>query len=132
MRILVDTNIIISGGIFPESIVGKVLAHITRNHHLVLCQYSLDEMKSVCYKKFPLRIDSLNKFLRDLEYELVDIKSIDYRNYPKIRDVDDIPVLANAIEAKADLFVTGDKDFDDVIIKTPEIINPRKYIEKYM
>jgi predicted nucleic acid-binding protein len=45
MRILVDTNVIISAGLFPESYVGKALKHIIKNHNLILCQYTLDELK---------------------------------------------------------------------------------------
>jgi len=43
-----------------------------------------------------------------------------------------LPVLANAIESKVELFITGDKDFDDVIVEKPKIIKPRKYIDEYM
>ena len=74
MRILVDTNIIISAGVFPKSNVGKVLSHIVNNHNVVLCQYTLSELKNIFKKKFPERIEYLNKFVKDLKYELIDIK----------------------------------------------------------
>ena len=48
------------------------------------------------------------------------------------RDVDDIPLLAYAIETKVNILITGDKDFDEVMIKIPQIMNPREYTEKYM
>jgi len=54
------------------------------------------------------------------------------KKYPNIRDIDDLPVLANAIESKVDVLITGDKDFDDVIIDIPKIMKPREYIEKHM
>jgi putative PIN family toxin of toxin-antitoxin system len=37
---------------------------------------------------------------------------MDYGKYPQIRDKDDILLLASAIETNADIFITGDKDFD--------------------
>jgi predicted nucleic acid-binding protein len=40
--------------------------------------------------------------------------------------------LANAIESKVDILITGDKDFDEIIIERPKIINPRKYIDEYI
>jgi len=40
--------------------------------------------------------------------------------------------LASAIESNADLLITGDKDFDDIGIKKPKIMNPKKYIDDYM
>ena len=132
MRILVDANIIISAVLFPESIVGKVLDHVVKNHNLVLCQYTLDELKNVFHKKFPKRIEYLKNFVRELKYELVNIKINDYKNYPKIRDIDDIPLLAYAIESKVNILLSGDKDFDEINVEIPKIMNPRKYIEKYM
>jgi len=51
MRVMVDTNIIISAGLFPESNVGEVLSHIVNNHELVLCQYTLNELENVFKNK---------------------------------------------------------------------------------
>jgi putative PIN family toxin of toxin-antitoxin system len=132
MRILVDTNIIISAGLFPESLVGKALKHIIKNHNLILCQYTLDELQDVFLRKFLNRIDYLNEFVRNLKYELINIKITDYKKYPQIRDKDDIPLLASAIETNADVFITGDKDFDDIKITKPKIMKPKDYIEEYM
>jgi len=132
MRIMVDANIIISAGLFPKSNVGKVVAHVVRNHELVICQYTLNELENVFKNKFPKRIEYLRKFVRRLKYELVDVEIVNYKKYPNIRDIDDLPVLANAIESKVDLLITGDKDFDDVMIERPKIIKPRKYIDEYM
>ena len=132
MRIYLDSNVIISAGLFPESSVGKALAHIVNNHGLILSRYTLKEMKKVFKEKFPERIEYLSKFVEELKYDLIDIEIKNFEKYPKIRDIDDIPLLAYAIEAKANLFITGDKDFDEIKIETPRIINPRKYIEEFM
>jgi predicted nucleic acid-binding protein len=78
------------------------------------------------------RIEYLNEFVRDLNYELINIKIMDYKKYPQIRDRDDIQLLAAAIETEADIFVTGDKDFDEIVITKPKIMKPRNYIEEYM
>ena len=133
MRVMIDANIIISAGLFPKSNVGKVLAYVVENHELVICQYTLNELENVFKNKFPKRIEYLRKFVRRIKYELVDVEIIDYENYPKIRDIDDMPLLACAIETKVNILITGDKDFDDIIIKAPpKIIKPREYIEEYM
>jgi predicted nucleic acid-binding protein len=75
---------------------------------------------------------NLRKFIKRLKYELVDVEIINYKKYPNIRDIDDLPVLANAIESKVDLLITGDKDFDDVMIDKPKILKPRMYLDEYM
>jgi putative PIN family toxin of toxin-antitoxin system len=132
MRIIVDANIIISAGLFPQSNVGKALAHIVKNHKLVLCQYTLDELKNVFKKKFTKRIEYFNKFIKELKYEVIDMNKKKNKKYPSIRDVDDMPLLANAIEAKTDILITGDKDFANIKIKAPQIMKPVEYVGKYM
>jgi len=129
---MVDTNIIISASIFPNSTIGNVFAHIINNHELVLCKYILKEIEIVFYKKFSDRIKYLKKFIKDLKYELLKFEITDFNQYPRIRDINDIPVLAYAIESKVDILLTGDKDFDNIKIGNLKIINPRKYIEEYM
>jgi len=129
---MVDANIIISAGLFPESDVGKALAHIVKNNELVICQYTLNELKKVFKNKFPERTEYLNKFVKKLKYELVNSEIIDNKNYPNIRDEDDLPLLACAIETNVNILVTGDKDFDEVIVKMPKIMKPREYVEKFM
>jgi putative PIN family toxin of toxin-antitoxin system len=129
---MVDANIIISAGLFPESIIGEVLTHVVKNHKLVICQYTLNELVNVFKNKFSEKIEYLNKFIGRLKYELVDIEIIDYEKYPKIRDNDDIPLLASAIESKVNILITGDKDFDEIKIKSPKIMKPREYIKAYM
>jgi len=132
MRILVDANIIISAGLYPESDVGKVLSHIMKNHKIILCKYTLDELLLVFKKKFPNRIKYFNDYISKIKYEYINIKIDDFSNYPSIRDNSDLPILANAIESKADILLTGDKDFDDIAIKSPLILKPGNYMKIYM
>jgi putative PIN family toxin of toxin-antitoxin system len=129
---MVDANIIISAGLFPESNIGKALKHIMQKHSLVLCQYTLEELREVFERKFIKRIEYLNKFVNDLKYELINIEINDYTKYPQVRDKDDTPLLAYATESKIDILITGDKDFDEIRIEHPRILKVRDYIEEYM
>ena len=94
MRIMLDANIIVSSGLFPKSNVGKVLSHIAKNHIIVLCQYTLNELKSVFKRKFPDRIEYFNEFIKNLKYELIEEDINNFNKYPLVRDVNDIPLLA--------------------------------------
>jgi len=134
MRIMVDANIIVSAILFPKSVIANLLNHLTGNYSLVLSKYTIYEVEDVFNEKFPHRIVEMKEFLQELPYELFTLNKTKTKNknYPNIRDIDDLPVLANAIESKVDVLITGDKDFDEIIIKTPEIMKPREYIEKYM
>lgn len=128
---MVDANIIISTILFPQSIISETVKHIISYDTLVLCQYTIDEINEVFRKKFPHRINEMKIFMEKLPYKLFSLSKIVDRKYPKIRDIDDLPVLANAIEANVDILITGDKDFDDVIIKKPRILKPREYLDGY-
>jgi len=129
---MVDANIIVSAILFPKSVIANVLIHLTDNYSLVLSKYTIFEVEDVFNEKFPHRIVEMKEFLQEIPYELFTLNKIKNKKYPNIRDIDDLPVLANAIESKVDLLITGDKDFDEIIIETPKIMKPREYIEKYM
>jgi len=42
-----------------------------------------------------------------------------------------VMVDANIIISKVHLLITGDKDFDEIMLDTPKIIKPREYADKY-
>jgi predicted nucleic acid-binding protein len=52
--------------------------------------------------------------------------------YPKVRDPKDIPVLAFAIEGQADIFLTGDKDFEDIKLDKPRIMTPKEFEAEFL
>jgi putative PIN family toxin of toxin-antitoxin system len=132
MQIMVDANIIVSAILFPQSIVSGTIKNIISHDKLVLSQYIINEIKDVFNKKFPHRIDEMKKFMEKLPYELFSLKEMDIKKYPKIRDIDDLPVLANAMESNVDLLITGDNDFNEIRIKKPKIMKPGEYASKYM
>jgi len=71
-------------------------------------------------------------FLEKLPHTVFPIQKIENTNYPNIRDINDVPVLAYAVKSKVDMLITGDKDFDDVEIKKMKILKPNQYKDKYI
>lgn len=49
----------------------------------------------------------------------------------EIRDKNDYPVLYSAIAGNADIFITGDKDFEGAALKVAEILSPSAFLQKY-
>ncbi len=132
MRIMTDTNIIISAFLFPNSLIRKLLEKIVVQDQLVLCSYIIEELYAVFKSKFPEEIDSLDFFLSELAFELVYTpKRINVSNYPDIRDEDDLPILVSAIMGDVDVFITGDKDFHCIDIERPQIISPKEFSKIY-
>jgi len=132
MRIMIDTNVLISAALFPKSQISLLIKKVTDTQELVLCSYIIEELHEIFQRKFKDKTHLMDKFLYKLAYELVytpnDIKEAEY---PEIRDKEDLPIIVSALISDIDIFITGDKDFFDVDIDKPEILSPRDYLEKY-
>ena len=132
MKIMLDTNILISIAIFNSDILKKMLISICDKHTLMLSTQIIKELKEVVKRKFPNKINNMNQFLYQLPYELVHISNaIIKNNRIYIRDIEDLPILNSAIESDIDIFITGDKDFKDVKINKPKIMTATEFLEKY-
>jgi len=118
MRVMPDTNTIVSGVVFqgPE----RHFLHViyVQRHTLVLSEYVFQETKQVLTRKFPGRALALETWLQLTEVEMVPLPLAERINKVRglIRDPKDAAILATVIHAKPDIFVTGDCDFH-----TPEI-----------
>ena len=131
MRVMLDTNVLISAIVFPNERMDSLIYKAALDHQLVLSSYIVDELLDVTKRKFPKKLRDIDLFLTRLPFELVYTPREQDRDFFSIRDANDYPVLYSAIIEDIDLFVTGDDDFDDVKIEKPEIISPSKFLEKY-
>ena len=52
--------------------------------------------------------------------------------YPKIRDKKDYPILASAIIADVDVFITDDKDFNTIDVEQPKIMTLFEFAALYL
>ena len=131
MRVLIDTNVLISAALSANGVPYQayVKAASYPNHGLI-CEQNVDEMKRIFNKKFPKRLAALDKFLSIalLTLELVPIPTDENISESQIRDADDRPILRAAIEAKADILLTGDKDFLESGLKNPIVITPAEFL----
>jgi len=128
---MIDTNIIISAILFPNSLPARFVEEVTCKHSIVLCSHIIDELHRVFNKKFNDKLLHLERFLSKFSFEFVYTPlDIDIDKYPTIRDIADLPILVSAIIEDIDVIVTGDKDFFDVEIEKPDIITVKQYYEK--
>lgn len=132
MRVLIDTNVLISAALSENGVPFRayVKAASYPNHGLI-CEQNVDEMKRIFNKKFPMRLASLDKFLSValLTLELVSIPTDESSAEAQIRDMNDRPILRAALEAKADVLLTGDKDFLESGLKNPKIMTPAEFLQ---
>ena len=71
MKILADTNILISALLWPNSKPAAALLHAARYHELVLCDRNIFELRDVLGRKAPQALADVDVFLAELAYDLV-------------------------------------------------------------
>ena len=132
MKIMLDTNILVSAIFFPSAQTRAFVKTIAAGHHIVLCDYVIDELRLVVERKFPAKKEALEQFFVELPFSLVHTpKIIPVGKYPSVRDGKDTPILATAILEDVDLFITGDKDFLVLETETPKIMTMKDFLERY-
>jgi putative PIN family toxin of toxin-antitoxin system len=130
MRIMIDTNVLISALLFPNSIPSKAIEKVLNGNRLVICSYVIEELHEVFNRKFKDRPQaSLEIFLMKMSFEMVySPNEIISSNYPEIRDINDLPVLVSAINEEVDILITGDKDFRNINVEKPVILTPSEFL----
>jgi putative PIN family toxin of toxin-antitoxin system len=133
MKRLIDTNILVSAALFPNSV--PALAYVkavTPPGKAVVCDYSLEELRRVFNEKFPNRIQDYERFVSMLVLSVeIIFTPPDQEGHPsesRIRDVKDRPILRAALAAGADILITGDKDFLESGITKPVIMTAAKFL----
>lgn len=133
MRVMLDTNVMLSAMIFRSQSMWKMMEWISQKHRLVLSSYVIDECYEVVERKKPSLILALDRFFEGLSFEMVHTpQMLPKHDWFTIRDKDDEKVLYSAILADVDVLITGDKDFNEIDIEKPEILTPRQFAEQYM
>ena len=132
MRIMLDTNVIISILVFDSKKLKKMLKIITDNYKLILSSYVLYELDEVIKRKFKNKKYDLDEFLYNIPFDIYYTpETIINKNFMGIRDIKDAPVLFSSIMSDVDILITGDKDFENLDIEKPEILSPTEFLEKY-
>lgn len=131
MRVMLDTNILISAFVFKSKKMNELIYKLSKEHEIIICSYTIVELKELIEAKFKVSLKELDDFLKNFPFELV-YSPINVENKLfEIRDEDDYIILHTAIIEDIDIFITGDKDFDDVEIETPVIMSVSEFLEKY-
>ena len=133
MRVMLDTNLLISAGVFSGKSTSTLVPRISDEYTIVLSSRIIDELRTVMDEKFPEKRAALERFLKRLSFDIAYTPmEIDEDIYPKVRDKKDYPILASAIIADVDVFITGDKDFSGIELERPEIMTISEFASKYL
>ena len=131
MKVMLDTNILISAFVFKSKKMNELIYKLSMEHEIVICSYTIEELKELVDTKFKVSQNDLDEFLKDFPFILVYSPTTVENKLFEIRDKDDYIILHTAIIEDVDIFITGDKDFDNINIDKPEIMNASEFLEKY-
>lgn len=129
---MIDTNIIISAALFPNGRASKAFfTALMPPYQPIVCDYVVDELHRKFREKFPDKVTELEAFLYHALsiVQLVPTPEIETLEENKIRDLKDRPILRAALDAHADLFLTGDKDFLESSVTNPRIISVAEFLD---
>jgi len=109
MRIIVDTNVLISAIIFSGETPRACLRHVLGHHEIIFSNETFAEFKKILLS---------DKFYRDKFLRYTYVKTIENRGkfvetfhtFKDCRDAKDNMILEAAVSGKADYIITGDKD----------------------
>ena len=132
LRVVLDTNVLVSGLAYPASIPGHILSAWRQGGiDLVLSRFILDEMVRVLPRL--RRISLAPAEIRDLADSflfLAEIVKPSAELEKALRDEDDQKVLGTLRAAKADYLITCDKDLLTLAELYP-IVTPDVFWERH-
>ena len=126
LRILIDTNILISALFYPDGKPAKALFHAADNHELILTDHNISEFRRIAKEKFKDRQADVDLFLAELSYELVSAPEAPQN---LIADPKDEPILNAAIIANVDIIISGDNHFLMLDLERPKTLKAAEYLE---
>ena len=126
MKILVDTNTLISAMLYPDSKPARALCHAADNHELVISDHNISEFRRIAKEKFSHAQADIDLFLTELTYELILAPEFPEKFMP---DPKDVPILNAAIIADVDIIISGDKHFLDLDLEKPKTMKATKYLD---
>ncbi len=126
MKILLDTNVLISAFIFGGQ-AGCLLSMLFESEYkLYVSDYIDQEFRKKLKDKWPEKVDDVYNLYHQMDINFC--KSTEEMQ-GMLRDVKDIPVLSDALYHHIDIILTGDKDFLEADIEYPLIFSPTMLLE---
>ena len=128
MKVFLDTNVLASA-FATRGLCSDVLREVFASHDLYTSIEVLDELRGALKNKFGLPENLIKKIFLLLQREAKLARSQEEVEI-HIKDKADIPIVNAAISAGIHVFVTGDKELQDLErIGNLKIISPRKFWE---
>jgi putative PIN family toxin of toxin-antitoxin system len=124
VRVALDTNVLVSA-VATRGLCADIFNLVLAQHQLVVSVTVLAELRRVLRQKMGVPSKVIKEVDGLLRREAIIAPKANALSIA-IRDETDLPVLAEAIAAGAEVLVTGDRDLLDITDKLPiRILTPR-------
>jgi len=132
LRVVLDTNVLVSGLAYPASVPGRILSAWQRGGlDVVLSRYILDEMARVLprLQRVAMTADEIRD-LADSFLFMAEVVEPSGEIEESLRDKADQPVLGTLRASRADYLITGDKDLLALAGRYP-IVSPAVFWDRH-
>ena len=132
MRVLIDTNVLFSAIYSQNGAPFQAFKKaVDSPYYCLICDYCLDELRRTFTRKFPHMVKTVDDFIMAIlpMVEVVPVPSDVHEDEDKIRDKNDRPILRAALNAEADILLTGDKDFLQSGLDNPLIMTAAEFLQ---
>lgn len=132
LRVVLDTNVLVSGLAYPQSIPGRILAAWRQGGiAVVLSRFILDEMVRVLPKLKRIKMSAAEiRDLADSFMFMAEVVEPVSEPNTELRDRADQLVLGTLRAGHADYLITGDKDLLTLADRYP-IVMPAEFWESH-
>ena len=121
MRILIDTNVLVSVFVFGGQAGTLMKMLFESSHKLLVSDYVDAEFKAILEMKWKEKSEKVYSLYHTLPFVFCASSPIQTGN---LRDAKDIPVLSDALFHNADIILSGDKDFIEAELEHPLVLSP--------
>ena len=126
MKILIDTNVLISAFVFGGKAGCLLELLFDSNYTLLISDYVDSEFKSKLEEKWSQKAEKVYSLYHTLPFVFCESSPTQQGD---LRDKKDIPVLSDALYHEADIILSGDKDFLEADLEKPLVYSPAMMYE---
>jgi len=133
VRVVIDTNVLISYSLTPNGIAGKVSDYFIEHGLLLFSTETFAELEiRLWWPKFDtyITLEQRKRILHDIDMIALWNEIAGKTSYS--RDPDDDKFIETAIEGQADFLISGDSDLLELgAVENTPILSPRQYWDKF-
>lgn len=129
MKVMFDTNVLMAA-IGTHGLCEGVVTSGLESHQVFICEQILTELREHLVDKFELAEADAKQVVIWLRQRCEMIQPGQSLTLP-IKDRDDVSILAAAVSAQVDCFVTGDRELQELgAVAGIPVFSPRQFYER--